>query len=174
MAGTGVGHGKAGWIKSQDNYREYIVACDFFTVDTVFLQRLYVLYFIELGSRWVPLAGCTAAPDAAWVTQQARQFSWRLQDGDPGSVRFLLHDHDGTFVAGFDTVFASEGVEVSKTPVQAPNANASAERAIRSIRQECLDHLLILNRAHLAFVLRQYVVYYNHRRPPQVYCFPSS
>jgi len=136
-------------------------------VDTVFLQRLYVLYFIELGSRRVHLAGCTASPDAAWVTQQARQFSWQLQDGDPGAIKFLIHDRDGKFAAGFDTVFAAEGIEVIKTPVRAPNANAYAERVIRSVRQECLDHLLILNRAHLACVLRQYVAYYNHRRPHQ-------
>ena len=113
------------------------------------------------------LTGCTAKPDAAWVTQQARQFSWHLQDGAPGTVRFLIHDRDGKFAAGFDTVFASEGVEVIKTPAQAPNANAVAERVVRSIRAECLDQLLILNQRHLMSVLRQYVAYYNQRRPHQ-------
>jgi Integrase core domain len=101
------------------------------------------------------------------VTQQARQFSWQLQEREPGSVRFLLHDRDGKFAVGFDTVFASEGIEVIKTPVQAPNANAYAERVIRSIREECLDRLLILNQAHLRFVLRQYLAYYHERRPHQ-------
>jgi putative transposase len=144
-----------------------MVACDFFTVDTLFLQRLYVLFFIELGSRRVHLAGCTANPDAAWVTQQARQFAWHLQDGNPAVIKFLIHDRDSKFAAGFDTVFASEGIAVIKTPVQAPNANAYAERVIRSVRAECLDHLLILNQAHLTFVLRRYVAYYNHRRPHQ-------
>ena len=144
-----------------------MVACDFFTVDTVCLQRLYVLFFIELGSRRVHLAGCTAAPDTAWVTQQARQFSWHLQDAAPGAVRFLIHDRDGKFAAGFDTVFRSEGVEVIRTPAQAPNANAVAERVVRSIRAECLDHLLILNQRHLTFVLKQYLANYNHRRPHQ-------
>jgi putative transposase len=81
------------------HYRECIVACDYFTVDTLSLQRLYILFFIELGTRRVHLAGCTASPDAAWVTQQARQFSWHLQDGAPGSVRFLLRDRDGKFPA---------------------------------------------------------------------------
>src|SRR5215211_6466306 len=104
--------GHSTWRDFLGHYREYIVACDFFTVDTVLLQRLYVLYFIELGSRRVHLAGCTAAPDAAWVTQQARQFSWRLQDGDPAAIRFLIHDRDSKFAAGFDTVFQSEGIEV--------------------------------------------------------------
>jgi putative transposase len=136
-------------------------------VDTVGLARLYALFFIELGSRRVHFAGCTATPDAAWVTQQARQFSWQLQDGDPGAITFLIHDRDSKFAAGFDTVFASEGIEIIKTPAQAPNANAVAERVVRSIRAECLDHLLILNRRHLTFVLRRYVAYYNERRPHQ-------
>ena len=72
------------WRDFVGHYRQYMVACDFFTVDTLFLSRLYVLFFIELGSRRVHLAGCTTNPDTAWVTQQARQFSWHLQDGDPG------------------------------------------------------------------------------------------
>jgi putative transposase len=133
----------------------------------LFLQRLFILCFIELGSRRVHLAGCTASPDAAWVTQQARQFSWHLLEREPGSVRFLIHDRDGKFAAGFDTVFASEGIEVIKTPAQAPNANAVAERVIRSIREESLGRLLILNQGHLRFVLAQYLHYYNHRRPHQ-------
>jgi transposase InsO family protein len=159
--------GRSTWRDFVGHYREYIVACDFFTVDTLFLQRLYVLCFIELGSRRVHLAGCTANPDAAWVTQQARQFSWHLQEREPGSVRYLLHDRDGKFAAGFDTVFASEGIAVIKTPVRAPNANAVAERVVRTIRAECLDQLLIINQRHLTFVLKQYVAYYNHRRPHQ-------
>jgi putative transposase len=160
-------HGMSTWRDFLGHYREYTVACDFFTVDTLFLTRLYMLFFIELGSRRVHLAGCTANPDAAWVTQQARQFTWHLQDGEPGPVKFLLHDRDGKFATGFDTVFAAEGIGVIKTPIGAPNANAVAERVGRSIREECLDRLLILNRAHLTFVLKQYLEYYNHRRPHQ-------
>jgi putative transposase len=114
--------GHSTWRAFLGHYRDAMVACDFFTVDTVFLQRLYVLCFLVLGSRRVYLAGCTASPDAAWVTQQARQFSWHLQDGDPGATTFLLHDRDSTFAAGFDTDFASEGVEVIRTPYRAPNA----------------------------------------------------
>ena len=106
-------------------------------------------------------------PDAAWVLQQARQFAWRLQDGEAGPATFLIHDRDGTFVHGFDTVFASDGLAIIKTPAQAPNANAVAERVICSIREECLDRLLLLNRAHLTFVRKQYLAYDNHRRPHQ-------
>ena len=85
----------------------------------------------------------------------------------PGAVRFLIHDRDSKFATGFDTVFATEGVEVIRTPVRAPNANAYADRVTRSIREECLDRLLILNQAHLTFVLKGYLEYYNHRRPHQ-------
>lgn len=155
------------WRTFLSHYRGYMVACDFFTAETLALKTVFVLFFIELGSRRVHLAGCTATPDMAWVTQQASQFTWRLQDGPPASVRFLLHDRDGKFPASFDAVFASDGITVVRTPAQAPNANAHAERVIRTIRDECLDRLLILNERHLAFVLKQYLDYYNHRRPHQ-------
>ena len=141
-----------------------MLAVDFFTVETVALQRLYVLFFIELGSRRVHLAGCTAKPTAAWVTQQARQFAWTLPERRP-PFRFLIRDRDSKFTRDFDAVFASEGIEIIKTPVRAPKANAFAERFVRTIRVECLDWLLILNRRHLERVLRVFVDDYNSHRP---------
>jgi len=159
--------GHTTWRAFLARHREQVLACDFFTVDTLFLQRVYILFFIELGSRRLHIAGCTATPDAAWVTQQARQFTWQLQDADGQSLRFLIRDRDGKFPASFDTVFASEGVAVVKTPPRTPNANAVAERVVRSIREECLDQLLIVNQAHWWSVLTRYVAYYNHRRPHQ-------
>ena len=141
-----------------------IVACDFFTVDTVWLRRLYVLFFIELGTRQVHLAGVTAHPDGAWVAQQARNL--RLVRGERGGrVRFLVRDRDAKFTRAFDEVFRSEGAEVLITPVQAPNANAYAERWIRTVRAECLDWLLMVGRGHLEQVLRVYVEHYNVHRP---------
>lgn len=159
--------GSTTWRAFVAQHRDQLLACDFFTVDTLFLRRLYVLFFIELGSRRLHLAGCTAKPDAAWVTQQARQVSWHLQDADGQPLRFLIRDRDGKFPASFDTVFASEGLAAVKTPPRTPNANAVAERVVRSIRAECLDHMLIVNQAHLRSVLAEYVAYYNHRRPHQ-------
>lgn len=103
---------------------------------------------------------------AAWVVQQARQRSWPIQDGDL-PIRFLIRDRDAKFVPGFDTVFRSEGVEIIRTPFRAPNANAFAERWIRSAREECLDHLLIFGERHLHRVLRAYVPFFNQRRPQQ-------
>jgi putative transposase len=141
-----------------------MLAVDFFTVETISLRRLYVLFFIELGSRRVHLAGCTANPTGAWVTQQARQFTWALQRR-PGSFRFLIRDRDSKFTRDFEAVFASEAIEVIKTPVRAPKANAIAERFVRTARAECLDWLLIVNRQHLERVLRVYVDHYNSHRP---------
>jgi putative transposase len=141
-----------------------IIACDFFTVDTVWLRRLYVLVFIEHDTRVVHLAGVTANPDGAWVTQQARNLMIVL--GEQGRrVRFLLRDRDTKFCRGFDDVFRYQGAAVLRTPLQAPNANALAERWIATVRAECLDWLLIVGRSHLEQVLRVYVNHYNAHRP---------
>jgi putative transposase len=117
------------------------VACDFFTVETAFLRRYYVLFFIELQSRRVHLAGCSAHPSGRWVAQQARNLSF---SGALGDVRFLIHDRDSKFVASFDEVFRSEGISVILTPPRAPKANAYAKRFVRTVRAECLNWLLIL------------------------------
>jgi putative transposase len=130
------------------HYKEQILACGFFTVDTLWLKRLYVLFFIELGTRQVHLAGITANPDAAWVTQQARQVKWDLTNSKT-TTRFLIHDRDCKFTKAFDTVFQSEGTHIIQTPYWAPNANAFSERWVRTVREECLDQLLILNETHL-------------------------
>ena len=141
-----------------------MLAVDFFTVETVSLQRLYVLFFIELGSRRVHLAGCTANPTGAWVAQQARQFAWTLQ-GRPSPFRFLIRDRDSKFTRDFDAVFRSEGIEIIRTPIRAPKANAIAERFVRTVRSECLDWLLIVNRRHLERALHVFVDHYNSHRP---------
>jgi transposase InsO family protein len=141
-----------------------IVACDFFTVDTVWLQRLSVLFFIEADSRRVHLAGITANPIAPWVTQQARDLVMTLEDSGR-RVAHLIRDRDAKFTGPFDEVFRSIGAGVILTPVQAPNANAFAERWVGTARQECLDHLQILGRRHLQRVLREFVQHYNAHRP---------
>jgi len=142
-----------------------MLACDFFTVETVetvTLRRLYVLFFIELGSRRVHFAGCTPNPSGAWVVQQARNLSFTNVFE---RTRFLIHDRDSKFTAAFDEVFRSEGITVIHTPVQAPQANAYAERFVRTVRNECLDWLLIIGRRHLEHVLRIYIQHYNRERP---------
>ena len=139
-----------------------IMACDFFTVDSMWLRRLYVLFFIELDTRRVHLAGVTAHPDGAWVAQQARNLLLMLGNRRP---RFLIRDRDAKFTRAFDDVFSSEGTEALVTPVQAPNANAYAERWIRTVRAECLDWLLVIGQGHLDRILRVYVEHYNQHRP---------
>ena len=141
-----------------------MLAVDFFTIETISLQRLYVLFFIELGSRRVHLAGCTANPTGAWVTQQARPFTWTLQE-QPSRLRFLIRDRDSKYTRDFDAVFAREGIDIVTTPVRAPKANAIAERFVGTARRECLDWLLIVNRRHLEHVLRVYADHYNTHRP---------
>jgi transposase InsO family protein len=141
-----------------------ILACDFFTVETAFLTTLYVLFFIEIGTRRVHVTLSTRNPDASFVTQQARNLVMSLAD-EGTQVRFLLRDRDAKFCRSFDAVFASEGIRVLRTPIRAPNANAFAERWIETLRAECLDWLLILGPRHLDRVLRIYVQHYDQRRP---------
>jgi putative transposase len=138
-----------------------MIACDFF-VETISLRRFYVLFFIELESRRVHLAGCTTNPMGGWVTQQARNLGFT---GVLERMRFLIDDRDSKFSAAFDEVFRSEAIEVIHTPIRAPRANAHAERFVRTIRAECLDWLLILGRRHLERVLRLYTTHYNGERP---------
>src|ERR671937_120472 len=139
-----------------------MLACDFFTVETMSLRRFYVLFFIELESRRVHLAGCTTTPTGAWATQQARNLSFT---GLFERIRFLVHDRDSKFSASFDEVFRSESIKVIETPIHAPQANAYAERFVRTVRTGCLDWLLILGRRHLEHVLRTYTAHYNRERP---------
>jgi putative transposase len=140
------------------------VACDFFTVETIWLKTLHVLFFIQLSTRRVVTAGVTAHPDSAWVTQQARNAAIGLDDQGV-SVRFLLRDHDAKFTGSFDEVFRSEGGQVLRTPIRAPRANAYAERWVQTVRVECLDWTLVLGRRHLLRLLRGYVRHYNEQRP---------
>src|SRR5215218_4097453 len=162
--------------RSGPSWREFLrqqaasmLACDFFTVETISLRRFYVLFFIELESRRVHLAGCTTNPTGAWVTQQARNLSFT---GIFERIRFLIHDRDSKFSAAFDEVFRSEGIKVIHTPIRAPQANAYAERFVRTVRAECLDWLLILGRRHLETVLRIYTAHYNRECPHRGLALP--
>ena len=159
--------------RSQRSWREFvrkhadqILATDFFHVDTVWLSRLYVLFFIEVGSRKVHLAGITANPSAEWVVQQARNLAWKLQDGGL-KAQYLLRDRDSKFTAAFDEVFKSEGVKVIRLPYRRPVANAIAERFVLTCRREVFDRLLIFGQQHLERVLAEFIDHYNHARPHQ-------
>src|SRR6266568_3368024 len=141
-----------------------IVLTDFLSVDTVLLMRLYVLLYMELATRQVIWFAVTDRPDAQWVSQQARNVSWELnQLGVP--ARFLIHDHDHKYGGGSDRVFEADGVAAIRTPIAAPRANSHMERQIGSTRRECLDWVLILNRRHLERVLTVWFEHYNTARP---------
>jgi putative transposase len=141
-----------------------ILAADFFPVDTVLLRRLYVLFFIEHGTRRVHLAGITARPTGAWATQQARNLLMNLE-GHAASFKFLIRDRDAKFTAPFDDVFTAIGVRIIRSPIRAPRANAIADRWIASVRRECLDRMLITGERHLRLVLGEYADHYNSHRP---------
>ena len=149
------------WSEFLRGEADGILACDFFTVETVFLRTLYVLFFIEVGSRRLHMRSSTRNPSGEFVAQQARNL-W--MDGELEGVAFLIRDRDSKYTRAFDEVFISEGAQVIKTPVRAPKANAFAERFVRTVRHEVLDLTLVLGRGHLDRILRHYAEHYNAQR----------
>jgi putative transposase len=139
-----------------------ILACDFFSVETALLSTLYVLFFIEVGTRRVHVMTSTRNPNARYTTQQARNL---YMAGELPTVRILIRDRDSKFTRSFDAVFGSEGARVILTPIRSPKANAYAERWVRTVRTEILDRTLILSRRHLDRVLSRYTSHYNSHRP---------
>jgi putative transposase len=153
--------GGPSWREFLKSQATSIIACDFFTVETVLLRRVYVLFVVAHATRRVWLAGCTRNPTGQWVTQHARNLGLDFSDS---GVRFLIRDRDSKYRGAFDEVFRSEGIRIVKTPVHAPKANAIAERFVRTVRSECLDWLLILNQRHLEHVLRVYTDHSKRQR----------
>ena len=141
-----------------------MLACDFFTVDTVLLRRIYVFFVLEVGSRRVHVLGVTRHPTGQWVTQQARNLMLALGEQADG-FRFLVRDRDTKFTASFDAVFADVGIEVLRSPPRAPKANAYPGRWVSTIRRECLDRMLIFGQRQLVHVLTAFEAHYNAHRP---------
>jgi transposase InsO family protein len=140
------------------------VACDFATVDTAFLRRYYLLFFIDVTTREVYLAGITANPTGAWTTQAARNLFLRHTDQLIGA-RALVRDRGSQFVDSFDEIFRTQGLKILKTPVRSPVANAFAERWIGTLRRELLDRTIIWNQRQLERLVVDYIDHYNVHRP---------
>ncbi len=137
-------------------------ACDFLPVVDVFFRHLYLYFIIELGTRRIVHVGVTNAPNQSWVAQQ-----WREATPNGQVPRFIIRDNDSKYGHEFDQAVKASGTKVIRTPVRAPRANAVCERFLKSVRHECLDHLLILNERQLLRIAQAYVAYFNHARPHQ-------
>ena len=133
-------------------------------MDTAWLRRLYVFFFIELERRRVHIAGVTAHPSGAWVTQQARNLLRTLNEEEK-RPQIVIRDRDVKLTKAFDDFVQSKDVTVIRTPIAAPKAKAHAERWVGSVRRECLDRILIVSQGHLKRVLHAYVAHHNEHRP---------
>jgi len=143
-----------------------ILACDFLHVDTVMLQRMHVLFAMEIHTRTVHIPGVTARPAGSGTAQQARNLMMDLGER-AGQFKFLIRDRDSKLTAAFDGVFAGHGTRVIRTPVRSPRASSYAERFVGTLRRACLDYMLILGEWHLREVLAEYARHYNGHRPHQ-------
>ena len=144
---------RGSWRRLLKHYRHHVLACEFFSIETLGLHTLYILFFIELNTQRILLAQSTAHPTGAWVTQQSHNLIWHL-DSFPIKPKALIHDRDTKFTHAFDAVLTLESITVLRTPYRTPNANAVAERWVRIIREECLDPVLIFSQLTAAGLRR--------------------
>jgi putative transposase len=161
--------GAGSWDDFLKRHAQTLWACDFFSTKVWTMSGLvdvFVLFFIHVGSRRVLLAGVSANPDRAWMVQQARNVAMRF-DEEPVKPKYLLRDRDTKFVAEFDAVLESEGLEVVKVAVRAPNQNAVAERFVQSVKSEVLDHFIVCSEKHLRHLLSELLAHYPEERPHQ-------
>ena len=154
-------HGQT-WATFLRNHANAIWACDFLQVHDLFFRPLFAFVITELGSRRIVHVGVTRSPGDEWVAQQLREATPFGQ-----APKYLIRDNDAKYGQHFETVAVGSGIEVLRTPIRAPHANAVCERLLGSIRRECLDHLLVVSEGHLLRILKEYTEYFNRSRPHQ-------
>ena len=154
------------WSEFLSAQAHRIVSCDFLHVDTVLLNRLYVLIFVEHATRKLHVVGVTANLDGGWVAQQARNLAIDLGERLE-ELRFLIRDRDTKYTAMFDAVLEADAIEIIKTPPRAPRANSICERLVGTLRRELLDRVLIVGPGHARRILGEYATHYNRHRPHQ-------
>lgn len=161
--------GQSTWGDFINRHKKTLWACDFFTKKIwtmTGMVEMYVLFFINVDSRRVHVAGMTAHPDRQWMIQQARNLSMFFAD-ESVKPRFLVRDWDTKFVSEFDTILQADDIEIIRLPFRAPNLNAYAERWVQSVKSECLDHFMVFGEDHLRHLLKEYLAYYHAERPHQ-------
>jgi transposase InsO family protein len=158
-------HTDTTWRRFLRTQASSMLAVDFFHVDCVItLRRIYLLFALDVGNRYVHVLGLTRHPDGPWTTQQARNLLMEMGERC-AKFRFLVRDRAGQFTASFDAVLAGAGIEVVKIPPRCPRANCFAERFVLTVRTELTDRMLIFGEPYLRTVLASYVRHYNGRRP---------
>jgi putative transposase len=130
------------------------------------LQTAFVFFVLHLQTRRTLLARATFSPNRRWLRQQARHGLWECEEQGV-EARLFLRDNDRCYADDFDEMLRHAGVNPIHTPHAAPNANAFADHWIRSLRQECLDHLIICGLGRLQYVIDEYRRFYNEHRPHQ-------
>jgi putative transposase len=160
---------KTTWTEFLKTHWEVLAAADFFTVDVWTgsdLTRFAVLFIIELSTRRVEIAGITSEPDAAWMSQVSRNIT-DVSDGFLTDKRFLIHDRDPLFTVAFRETLASAGIQAVRLPPRSPNLNAHAERFVRSVKESCLDRMILVGEGSLRRAVREFVAHYHHERNHQ-------
>ncbi|UCG89039.1 MAG: transposase, partial [Gemmatimonadota bacterium] len=151
------------WLEFLSHYGRFAWASDYLTITTASLRTYYVIFFLEVATRRIRFWNVSTSPDESWVAQQLQNLCI-VSDELP---KYLIHDRDGKYPRHADSLLEHVGTEVIRLPARSPDLNGYAERWIRSLRQECLDRVIILNEAHLRWVLAECVRYHNERRPHQ-------
>ena len=156
---------KTTWKEFIKSHWNVLAACDFFSVELLVkgkLIRCMVLFAIDLSTRKVEIVGVRPQPNGPWMEQIARNLTW--EDSFLKGKRYLIHDRDPLYTAKFQSILKASGVDPVKLPPRSPNLNAYAERCVRSIKEECLNHLILASEEQLRYVLSEYLKYYHHER----------